>query len=405
MVTLASTAPASSLTTVKSIRIHSIDLLRGTVMIIMALDHVRDYFHSAAFQYDPTDLTQTNPALFFTRWITHFCAPTFAFLAGASAFLNGGKKSKKELSFFLFTRGLWLVLAEMILITFGWTFNPLFPVLILQVIWALGFSMMVLSVMIYLPVRIILITGIVLIAAHNLLDGIHATGNTGSDFVIAALHEQHFFFMHPFSVMLGYPLLPWIGIMLTGYAFGQLYAPTYDAGKRKRWLIYLGTGAVALFIILRAINLYGDHAHWSAQKRPVLTVLSFLNTTKYPPSLLYILMTLGPAMLFLAFAEKPLNRFSEKVVVFGRVPMFFYILHIYLIHILAVVAAATSGYKWSDMIINGWVSMNAQLKGYGYSLLMVYILWIALIFAVYPLCRWYDIYKRTHREKWWLSYI
>jgi uncharacterized membrane protein len=403
MITQASPAPVAQ-TMVKSKRIHSIDLLRGTVMIIMALDHVRDYFHSAAFQFDPTDLSQTTPIIFFTRWITHFCAPIFAFLAGASAYLNGTKKTRKELSFFLFTRGLWLVLAEIIL-TFGWTFNPAFPALILQVIWALGFSMMVLSVMIFLPIRLILITGFILIAGHNLLDNIHATGNTPSDFLIAALHEQHFFHEHPFSVMLGYPVLPWIGIMLTGYAFGQLYVPTYDAGKRKKWLTYMGAGAIALFIVVRLINVYGDHSHWSVQKTPVYTLLSFLNVTKYPPSLLYILMTLGPAMLFLAFAEKPLNRLGEKVVVFGRVPMFFYILHIYLIHILAVVAAATSGYKWSDMVLTGWVSMNAQLKGYGYNLLFVYILWIALIFAVYPACKWYDNYKRTHREKWWLSYI
>jgi len=405
MVTLASTAPTATQPIVKSKRIHSIDLLRGTVMIIMALDHVRDYFHSGAFQFDPTDLSQTTPFLFFTRWITHFCAPIFAFLAGASAFLNGVKKTKKELSFFLFTRGLWLVLAEITLITFGWTFNPIFPDLILQVIWALGFSMMVLSVMIFLPLRLILITGLILIAGHNLLDNIHAAGNTPSDFLFAALHEQHLFPGHPFTIMLGYPVLPWIGIMLTGYGFGQLYVPTFDAAKRKKWLIYMGSGAIILFIIIRFINVYGDHSHWSVQKTPVYTLLSFLNVTKYPPSLLYTLMTLGPAMLFLAFAEKPLNRLGEKVIVFGRVPMFFYILHIYLIHILAMIAAATSGFKWSDMILTGWVSMNPQFKGYGYSLLFVYILWIALIFAVYPVCKWYDNYKRLHREKWWLSYI
>ena len=205
--------------------------------------------------------------------------------------------------------------------------------------------------------------------------------------------------------MLGYPVMPWIGIMLTGYAFGQLYLPTFDAGKRKKILLYLALGAIALFILVRFINIYGDPSHWSAQKTPIFTLLSFLNTTKYPPSLLYILMTLGPAMLFLAFAEKPLNRFTEKLVVFGRVPMFFYILHIYLIHALAVIAAAVSGYKWSDMVLTGWVSMNEQLKGYGYSLVFVYVLWIIIIVAIYPLCRRYDNYKRAHRTKWWLSYI
>ena len=399
------TQPTAIAMPVKSKRLHSIDLLRGTVMIIMALDHVRDYFHASAFLYDPTDLTRTDVPLFFTRWITHFCAPIFTFLAGASAFLNGTKKTKKELSFFLFTRGLWLVIAEVLIVTLGWTFNPNYPVLILQVIWALGVSMMVLAGMIYLPLTAILVIGLALIGAHNLLDVPPTAGAHTTSFLMGVLHEQHFFFMKPFSIMLGYPVIPWIGIMLVGYAFGQLYLPTVDGGKRRKTLIGLGLSAIALFIIIRFIDLYGDPHPWSAQKTPVFTVLSFLNTTKYPPSLLYILMTLGPALLFLAFAEKPLNRLSEKVVVFGRVPMFFYLLHIYLIHILAVIAATISGFKWSDMVLTGWVSMNAQLKGYGYSLAFVFVLWILIIAAVYPLCKWYDNYKQANRSKWWLSYI
>jgi len=387
---------------VKGKRLHSIDLLRGTVMIIMALDHVRDYFHAGAFLYDPTDLTRTDVPLFFTRWITHFCAPIFTFLAGTSAFLNGTKKTKKELSFFLFTRGLWLVIAEVLIVTLGWTFNPQYPVLILQVIWALGVSMIVLSGMIYLPLTAILVIGLALIGAHNLLD---APAHAHPTFWMAALHEQNIISLKPITIMMGYPVTPWIGIMMVGYAFGQLYLPTVDAGKRRKTLTGLGLGAIALFIIIRSINMYGDPHLWSVQKSPVYTVLSFLNTTKYPPSLLYILMTLGPAMLFLAFAEKPLNRLSEKVVVFGRVPMFYYLLHIYLIHILAVIAAAISGFKGSDMILTGWVSMNAQLKGYGYSLAFVYVLWIIIIIGVYPLCKWYDNYKQANRSKWWLSYI
>lgn len=387
---------------VKSKRIHSIDLLRGTVMIIMALDHVRDYFHAGTFLFDPTDLSRTDVPLFFTRLITHFCAPVFTFLAGASAFLNGTKKTKKELSFFLFTRGLWLVLAEMGIVTLGWSFNPAYPVLILQVIWALGVSMMVLGALIFLPQTVLLITGLAIIAGHNLLD---APPSPSTSFLMAALHERHFFPTKPISVMLGYPVLPWIGIMLTGYGFGRLYLPTFDADKRRKILIALGLGAIALFTIIRFINVYGDPHPWSSQKTAVFTFMSFLNTTKYPPSLLYTLMTLGPAMLFLAFSEKPLNRFTEKLVIFGRVPMFFYLLHIYLIHTLAVIAAALSGYKWSDMVLTGWVSANEQLKGYGYSLAFVYAIWIIIIVAVYPLCRWYDNYKRVNREKWWLSYI
>jgi uncharacterized membrane protein len=390
---------------VKSKRLHSIDLLRGTVMIIMALDHVRDYFHASAFLYDPTDLTRTDTPLFFTRWITHFCAPIFTFLAGTAAFLNGTKKTKKELSYFLFTRGLWLVIAEVLIVTLGWTFNPQYPVLILQVIWALGVSMMVLAGMIFLPLTAILIIGLALIGAHNLLDVPPTAGAHHTSLLMAAIHEQRIFPMKPFSIMMGYPVTPWIGIMLVGYVFGQLYLPTFDSGRRRKTLIGLGLAAIALFIIIRFINIYGDPHPWEAQKTPVFTVLSFLNTTKYPPSLLYILMTLGPAMLFLAFAEKPLNKLSEKVVVFGRVPMFYYLVHIYLIHILAVIAAAISGFKGGDMVLTGWVSMNAQLQGYGYSLAFVYVLWIIIVIGVYPLCKWYDNYKRANRSKWWLSYI
>jgi uncharacterized membrane protein len=386
-------------------RIESIDLLRGTVILIMALDHVRDYFHYSAFLYDPLNLTQTSVPIFFTRWITHFCAPIFTFLAGTSAFLNGRKKSKQQLSFFLFTRGLWLVVAEVLIITLGWTFNPLYPILILQVIWALGISMMVLSVMIYLPKPVILITGIVLIAAHNLLDTTHVPGNEAPAMLWAFLHEQRFFSTGLFNFFVGYPILPWIGIMLTGYALGSLYTAAYSESKRKKILTWLGLGAIALFVIVRFINVYGDPSHWGKQTTGLFTFLSFLNTTKYPPSLLYILMTLGPALLFLAYTERTTNRFAQQVIVFGRVPMFFYILHIFVIHLVAVVTAETTGYDWSDMILTNWVSASPGLRGYGFNLITVYIIWMVLMVLFYPLCKWYDHYKHAHRDKWWLSYI
>ena len=296
------------------------------------------------------------------------------------------------------------MLAEALIITPGWSFNPHYPWLNLQVIWALGVSMMVLSVMIFLPRALILTIGLLIIAGHNLLDVPQTPGHTPS-FLMAALHERHLFTMKPVSVSFSYPVIPWIGIMLTGYVFGQLYLPTFESGKRRKILITLGLGAIALFIIIRAINVYGDLHPWSVQKTPVFTLLSFLNVTKYPPSLLYTLMTLGPAMLFLAVAEKPLNRFTSAIVVYGRVPMFFYILHIYLIHILAVIAVTLSGHPWTDMVLTGWVGFNPQLKGYGFSLAFVYALWIIIIIGTYPLCRWYDNYKRTHRDKWWLSYL
>jgi len=389
----------------KSKRIESIDLLRGAVMIIMALDHVRDYFHKDAFVFDPTDLGKTSGILFFTRWITHFCAPIFVFLAGVSARLNSYGKSRAELSFFLFTRGIWLMVAEILIVTLEWTFNPHYSVLILQVIWAIGASMVILALLIRLPMRLILLIGLLLVFGHNLLDTTHVPGNTGGAFFWSLLHDRKVFHVGDLVILVGYPILPWLGIMVLGYCAGNLYSRDYDPVKRKKTLAWMGLGAIALFVIVRAINIYGDPSHWVARERPVLTLLSFLNTTKYPPSLLYILMTIGPALIFLAYGEVTLNAFTGKIAVFGRVPMFYYILHIVLIHALAILAAVLTGYKWTDMVLASWVTDSPQLKGYGFSLSFVYLLWIVMILVLYPFCKWYDQYKRSHREKWWLSYF
>jgi uncharacterized membrane protein len=389
-------------TVIKGKRIESIDLLRGAVMIIMALDHVRDFFHRDAFLYSPTDLTQTSMLLFFTRWITHFCAPVFVFLAGIAAYLYGIKKTKKELAWYLFSRGLWLVFAELFIITLAQTFNPSYPMFNLQVIWAIGISMIVLSAMIYLNLRLILLAGIVLIAGHNLLDTVHLPGN----FLWAVLHEPNDFTFGPFSFFVHYPVLPWIGIIAAGYFTGHLYAPGYEAAVRKKTLISAGLAAMALFIILRSGNFYGDAAYWHSQKNVIFSILSFLNTTKYPPSLLYILMTLGPALVVLALAEKPLNAGTRKIAVFGRVPFFYYVVHIYLIHLFALVAAAISGYGWSSMILTDRVNRVPALKGYGFSLSAVYLVWMVLVMLLYPLCKWFDRYKRAHQPMQpWLSYL
>ncbi|HMH20402.1 MAG TPA: heparan-alpha-glucosaminide N-acetyltransferase domain-containing protein [Puia sp.] len=387
-------------------RVESIDLLRGTVMIIMCLDHVRDYFHGSAYLYDPTDLSRTSAPIFFTRWITHYCAPIFVFLAGISAQLYGAKRSRPELSFFLLTRGIWLVLAECLIVTLGWTFNPLYSIIIIQVIWAIGISMIVMSAMIWLDKRLILITGILLIFAHNLLDSVHVPGNGAPSLLWALVHDRSAFVYGHFTILIGYPILPWLGIMATGYCFGRWYTPGYDPEKRKKALLSLGLGAIALFILLRAGNFYGESAHWSTQKNALFSLLSFLRTSKYPPSLLYILMTLGPALVFLALAEKPLNALTSKIAVFGRVPMFFYLAHIFLVHALAVGAAVLSGHKWTDMVLTTWVSDQPELKGYGYSLLTVYIVWIVVIIILYPFCKRFDKYKRAHQaEQKWLSYF
>jgi uncharacterized membrane protein len=388
-------------------RIESIDLLRGIVMIIMALDHVRDYFHHDAYIFDPTDLSRTSPQLFFTRWITHFCAPIFMFLAGVSAHLYGIKNGRKAVSFFLLTRGIWLILLELFVVSLGWTFNTHFTVYILQVIWAFGISMIVLSALVYARKGVILAIGLALIAGHNLLDSVHVAGNGAPAFLWAFLHEQRPFVYGDYLVFMGYPILPWIGLIAVGYYLGGLYAPGKDPALRKKVLLRIGLGAIALFILLRGINGYGDPSHWSIQRNSVFTFISFLNVSKYPPSLLYILMTIGPAMIFLAVAERPLNALTGKIIVFGRVPMFYYLLHIYFLHGLAIIGAVVSGHPASDMtFLTTWVSANEKLKGYGFGLGTVYIIWIATIILLYPLCKWFAEYKRSHQvEKKWLSYL
>jgi uncharacterized membrane protein len=387
-------------------RIYSVDFLRGAVMIIMALDHVRDYFHAGAFMYDPLDLEKTTPLLFFTRWITHFCAPVFMFLAGTSAFLIGQRKNKKQLSIFLLKRGLWLILLELTIITFAWNFDMAFTNIYFIVIWALGFSMIVLAGLIYLPFKWILLFGIVVVAGHHLLDGIHVQGNTLAAFGWALVHEQNFFSWAGRNFLVGYPVVPWIGIMALGYCFGTLYTPDFGAAKRKRWLISIGSIALFLFIIIRYTNLYGDPSHWKGQSSALNTFFDFINVNKYPPSLLYSLITLGPAILFLAFTEKTNNSFSKIVSVYGRVPMFYYIIHILLIHLVTMVAAGLfTDFSWKVWLLKEPLWFAQTLKGYGFSLGIVYMVWAGIVVSLYPLCKWYDQYKQSHKQKWWLSYL
>lgn len=396
----------SILPAIKRKRIESIDLLRGIVMIIMALDHVRDYFHYDAFLYDPTDLTQTTAFLFFTRFITHYCAPVFVFLAGISAYLYGIGKSKKELARYLLSRAIWLVLVELFIISLAHTFNPSYPRFNLQVIWAIGICMIVLSAMIFLKRQWILAIAIVLIGAHNFLDNVHVTGNGTNAFLWSLLHEPNEFVFGNTKVFVHYPVLPWIGIIAIGFYFGSLYNSLYNAEKRKKILLSVGVAALILFSLLRGFNIYGDAAHWAIQKNFLFSLLSFFNVTKYPPSLLYVLVTLGPAMIFLALTEKPLNGFKEKIVLFGKVPFFYYIVHLFLIHLLAVIGAVLTGYRWSDMILTTRISKAPELKGYGFNLLIVYAVWIAVILLLFPMCKWFASYKKKHQaDKWWLSYL
>jgi uncharacterized membrane protein len=375
-------------------------------MIIMALDHVRHFFHHEAFLFEPTDLSRTTALLFFTRWITHFCAPVFVFLAGISAYLYGVNKTKNELAYYLFTRGLWLVFVELFIIGLGQTFNPSYPMFNLQVIWAIGISMIVLSAMIYLKRQVILAIAILLIAGHNLLDNVHIPGGGLAGVGWSILHEPANFFFGRFNIFIQYPVIPWIGILAMGYYLGSLFSSPDNPEKIKTEKLLLGVVAIAFFLFLRTLNLYGDAAHWYYQKNVVFSLLSFLNLTKYPPSVLYILMTLGPAMIFLAYTEKPLNSFFKKIAVFGRVPFFYYVVHIYLIHLLAMLGAVISGYRWSDMILKTKVNRVPELNTYGFNLFIVYLVWIGLILLMFPCCKWYDQYKRTHLStQRWLSYL
>lgn len=390
------------MTTLQRPRIESIDLLKGLVMVVMALDHTRDYFHFSAFFFDPTDPSQTTWPIYFTRWITHYCAPTFCFLAGTSAFLVGLRKSKNELSGFLLKRGLWLVVIELTVVNFAWYFDVHFSSPGLLVIWSLGISMIVLAGLVYLPRVAILAFSLVIIFGHNLLDTIHFQGN----YLWAILHDPAIFtYSETSRLYIFYPIVPWIAVMSLGYCFGALYEPAFDPAKRKRWLSFIGFSAIALFFLLRGINMYGNPTKWIGYESFSQSMMSFMDPAKYPPSLLYLLMTLGPALVFLAATENQKGKVTGFFSTFGRVPFFYYILHIYLIHILAMVAAQLTGFGWQRMLLGDWVGAIPELKGYGFSLVVVYLVWIAVILALYPLCKQFDQYKASNRARWWLSYL
>lgn len=391
---------------IKSNRIQSIDILRGLVMVIMALDHVRDYFHADAFVSDPTNIETTTPVLFFTRFITNYCAPVFIFLAGTSAYMYGRNRTKQELFMFLFTRGLWLVFVEIVIMSFLWWFDVSYSFINLQVIWAIGLCMMVLAVLIYLPHRLVLFLGLVIVFGHNLLDSITMEGDSFGAIVWYILHQSNFIILgeNRFISFL-YPILPWVGVIALGYCFGIYYGKNYDPEVRRKWLLRLGIGAIVLFILLRGINIYGNLAPWEIQKDGVYTFLSFMNVTKYPPSLAFILITLGPAFLFLYGIEKIQNKVTDFFLVFGRVPFFYYVIHVLFIHVLALIGLLITGKDWKLMIITKEVLWEGQLAGHGYSLWVVYVVWLVVVLALYPFCKKYMEYKIRNKTKWWLSYL
>ncbi len=378
-------------------RIQSVDLLRGLVMIIMALDHVRFFMGSATFA--PEDPTQTSVLLFFTRWITHFCAPVFVFLAGTSAYLYARNTDcdRRTLRNFLFTRGLWIIFAEIFLFNLVVQFLP-YQYLILQVLWVIGCSMIFLAGLIYLPRSMILLFGLVLVFGHNLLDYLFATGDEG--WLYKVLHQKHLFVDLPLPVYVYYPILPWPGIMALGYVFGRLLILPPPNRNAQIWTV--GLIGVVLFFALRAVNYYGDPVPWEIQERGLIySFLSFLNTEKYPPSLLFILMTLGPSVLMIPWLEKWQGKKVKFISVFGKVPFFFYLLHFVIIHVIAIIWS-----QWYFGISEWWLgSASGYPEDYQLDLTLVFSVWPLVILICYPLCLWFANYKKAHKEQWWLSYL
>jgi uncharacterized membrane protein len=379
-------------TRLKSERLDSVDLLRGVIIALMALDHVRGFFTD--FHFDPTDLTRTTAALFATRWITHFCAPGFFLLAGAGAWLSRTRgRTTADLAKYLLTRGLFLVVLDNTLVMYGWFFTVRYPFGVgVNVIAALGLSMVALAGLVFLPRGVVAGFGIGMIILHHLVDGFEPGALGGLAPVWWVLHGHGFFAVAGLKAFVVYPLVPWIGVMAAGYALGPILLR--EPASRRRILLSLGLACTLLFVLLRAINLYGDPTPWRQQASVMFTFLSFLGTTKYPPSLLFLLMTLGPAIAALAWLERARGPLTRFLITFGRVPLFFYVVHIYVVHL----AALTVG---PALLFNPDGSLP---EGLGLGLPAVYGIWALAVLALYPLCRWFAGFKRR-RQGGWLSYL
>jgi uncharacterized membrane protein len=382
-------------------RLASVDALRGLVMILMALDHVRDFFHRAAMSSQPTDLRVASAAVFLTRWVTHICAPVFMLTAGLGAYLywKRGNRTRGQLSWFLITRGLWLIVLELTVMQLAYNFDVSagYPIFML-VLWVLGACMIVLAALVWLPMPVVAPVSVAAIVLHHLWDGVRLWN---------LVHQVSVFQVAGITVIAPYTLVPWFAVMALGFCMGPLFEK--PAAERTRLFIRLGVAMTIGFLVVRAFNAYGDPAPWSWQSDALRTVLSFLNTTKYPPSLSFLLMTLGPAMLVLAWLEtKTLSR-SNPLIVFGRVPLFYFIAHFFLAHALAVVfALITHGSAAWSFMFQPLPSMGGSAKafpdGFGYDLWVTYVMWAAIVAALYPACLSFSRVKETRRG-WWLSYL
>lgn len=384
-------------------RIEAVDVVRGLIIALMALDHVRDFFGDQSAQ--PTDLANTTVALFFTRWITHICAPTFFLLTGVSARLTLGRMSKSALSRFLLSRGAWLIFLELVVMRLALQFNVDYHVTIITVLWGLGWSMMILAALIWLPSWLIAAFGVILIAGHNALDGINASSFGNWRPLWALLHSPGILFSNGHSVFIvAYVLIPWVGVTALGYLLGEIYQ--FDSAHRRRVLFRVGLAVTLGFVVLRCLDAYGDPVPWTTQRYGLWTLMSFLNTNKYPPSLLFLLMTLGPTLLLLGVFENGVPRLLRPALILGKVPLFFYVLHFFLIHLLAT---AASYIRFGD-VANMFRSPDlahfpfTQPPGWGAPIGVIYLIWIAVIVLMFPLCYWYARVKGRRRD-WWLSYL
>ena len=385
-------------------RINSIDITRGFVMVIMALDHVRDFMHTSSMIQSPTNLETTTTLLFMTRWITHLCAPTFVFLSGVSAYISFRKSNSiSESRVFLLKRGIWLVILEFTLINFVLWYDIHFRLMIMEVISAIGMSFIVLSLLLKLPSKTIGIIGLVIIFTHNLLQGISVPANPILVFLSSVLFRPFMMNVTPgFSFYTAYPLIPWLGIMLTGFACGELFE--IPAEKRNKIFLRIGLGALSLFAVIRFINIYGDPSGWSQQKPAFFTFLSFINTTKYPPSLLFTLLFIGIMFLVLFISEKYNNWFTAMLAVYGRVPLFYFIIHLAIIHSLMFAMLYLQGFGSSDLLF-GIFNNGRPKTGGGLELPAIYLIWLSVVVLLYPVCRWYGRYKSGHSENQLLRYL
>jgi uncharacterized membrane protein len=388
-------------------RLDAVDLLRGMIMVLMALDHVRDFFPVGNF--DPLDLSKTTPALFLTRWITHFCAPVFTFLAGTGAYLALTRgKSKRELSWFLFSRGLWLAFLEVTWVRcIGWNFDVDFHSIGVGTLWSIGWSMVVLSALVFLPTWAVTAFGVTMIATHNAFDWVKPESFGSLAWLWKVLHANGSFEWAPgFQFGIGYALIPWMGVVAAGYGFGALFL--LEPERRRKVLLGLGVAATTMFIVLRWTNTYGDSLygksqHWAAQKDFLFTVFSFIDVHKYPPSLLYLLMTLGPSFIVLSLLDRGTPRMLRPILVFGRVPLFYYLLHLPLIHGMAVLVAY-GRFGRADWLFGSPFNWGTAPPGALFSLATVYVIWIGVVLLLYPVCRWFAEVKRRRRDAW-LSYL